>query len=53
MRRHAPGAQPVADYAFADVPPALVFGYGVIDAKAIGPALAAMRRALRRRGGKA
>jgi GntR family transcriptional regulator/MocR family aminotransferase len=53
MRRHAPGAQPVADYAFADVPPALVFGYGVIDAEAIGPALAAMRRALRRRGGKA
>jgi GntR family transcriptional regulator/MocR family aminotransferase len=48
MRRHAPGAQPVADYAFADVSPALVFGYGVIDAEAIGPALAAMRRALRR-----
>jgi GntR family transcriptional regulator/MocR family aminotransferase len=49
MRRHAPGAQPVADYAFADVPPALVFGYGVIDAEAIGPALAGMRRTLRRR----
>lgn len=53
MRRHAPGAQPVADYAFAPVPPALVFGYGVIDADAIGPALAGMRRTLRRRGGKA
>ena len=49
MRRHAPGAQPVDDYAFAPLDaPALVFGYGVIDAEAIGPALAAMRRALRR-----
>jgi GntR family transcriptional regulator/MocR family aminotransferase len=49
MRRHAPGAQPVDDYAFAPLDgPALVFGYGVIDAEEIGPALAAMRRALRR-----
>jgi GntR family transcriptional regulator/MocR family aminotransferase len=49
MRRHAPGAQPVDDYAFAPMDaPAVVFGYGVIDADAIGPALAAMRRTLRR-----
>jgi len=50
MRRHAAGAQPIADYAFAAVAPALVFGYGVIDEEAIGPALVAMRRTLKRSG---
>lgn len=49
LRRHAPGAEAISDYAFAPLPgEAVVFGYGVIEAEAIGPALAAMRRRLRR-----
>lgn len=49
LRRHAPGAESTGDYAFAPLPgEAVVFGYGVIEADAIGPALAAMRRGLRR-----
>ncbi|NUS37810.1 MAG: PLP-dependent aminotransferase family protein [Lysobacter sp.] len=49
-RRDAPGAQPTLDYAVAGVEPepALAFGYGVIDAEAIAPAFARMRRVLLR-----
>lgn len=53
LRRHAPGAEPTSDYAFAPLhDEAVVFGYGVIDAEATGPALAAMRQRLRRRDTK-
>lgn len=46
-----PGAQAIADYAMAPLPrPAITFGYGVIDAEAIGPALRRVRRALETRG---
>jgi GntR family transcriptional regulator/MocR family aminotransferase len=48
-RLHAPGAQSIAEYSLArPAAPALTFGYGVIDAEAIPPALAALRRALER-----
>ena len=47
MRRCTPGAQTTSDYAMQAAPPwALSFGYGVIDAGDIGPALRRMRRAL-------
>lgn len=50
-RQHAPGAQSIAEYAALPVPaPALVFGYGVIDAEEIAPALRRLRRALDTRG---
>ena len=47
VRQHVPGAQSIAEYA-ASPPeqPAVVFGYGVIDEEAIGPALKQLRRAL-------
>jgi GntR family transcriptional regulator/MocR family aminotransferase len=49
MREHAPGAQAVAEYAVAPLPaPAVVFGYGVIDAEEITTRLVALRRALAR-----
>ena len=49
MHRHAPGAQSIDHYAMAPVPrPAVTFGYGVIDAEAIGPALQQLRRSLSR-----
>jgi len=48
-RRHVPGAQSTEEYAAAPLRrPALAFGYGAIDAEAIRPALAALRRALER-----
>jgi len=47
LRRHAPGAQTGAEYALqADAPPMAVFGYSVIDADAIGPALGRLAQAL-------
>ena len=47
MHRCTPGAQTTADYAMRRTPPrALSFGYGVIDAGEIGPALRRMRRDL-------
>lgn len=47
MRRCTPGAQTTSDYAMQAAPPwALSFGYGVIDAGEIGPALRRMRRTL-------
>jgi GntR family transcriptional regulator/MocR family aminotransferase len=46
-RQHTPGAQSIAEYAALPVQaPALVFGYGVIDAEEIAPALRRLRRAL-------
>ena len=47
----APGAQATAEYAATatatgSVPPALAFGYGVIDADDIAAALVRLRRAL-------
>lgn len=46
-RLHTPGAQSIAEYAALPVQaPALVFGYGVIDAEEIAPALRRLRRAL-------
>ena len=48
-RRCTPGAQPVSEYSTTQrVPPALAFGYGVIDAHDIPAALARLRRALER-----
>lgn len=48
-RQHLPGAQALAEYStMASHPPGLALGYGVIDATAIGPALARLRRALGR-----
>jgi GntR family transcriptional regulator/MocR family aminotransferase len=50
-RQHTPGAQSIAEYAALPVQaPALVFGYGVIDAEEIAPALRRLRRALDTRG---
>ncbi len=47
MRQCTPGAQTTADYAMQPAPPwALTFGYGVIDADEIGPALRRMRLVL-------
>jgi GntR family transcriptional regulator / MocR family aminotransferase len=48
MRQHTPGAQAIAEYAMhpRQVPWALTFGYGVIDADQIGPALRRLRRAM-------
>ena len=49
MHRHAPGAQSIEEYAMAPVArPAVTFGYGVMDAEAIGPALQQLRRSLSR-----
>lgn len=49
LHRHAPGAQSAAEYAMQpDAPPMAVFGYGVIDADGIRPALARLLRALSR-----
>jgi len=46
-RRHAPGAQSIAEYSLTPPrQPALSFGYGVIDAGEIAPALSRLRRAL-------
>lgn len=46
-RRHAPGAQSIAEYSLTPPQrPALSFGYGVIDAEEIAPALSRLRRAL-------
>lgn len=47
VREHAPGAQATAEYAMAPLDdPAVVFGYGVIDADEIRVRMAALRRAL-------
>jgi GntR family transcriptional regulator/MocR family aminotransferase len=48
MRQHTPGAQAIAEYAMhpGNVPWALTFGYGVIDADEIGRALRRLRRAM-------
>ena len=47
VREHAPGAQSTAEYAMAPPPqPAVVFGYGVIEAGEIQRRLAALRAAL-------
>jgi GntR family transcriptional regulator/MocR family aminotransferase len=44
---HTPGAVPLTNYAVSrDVAPGIVFGYGVIDAGEIGPAMLKLRRAL-------
>ncbi len=49
LREHAPGAQSIRDYAMlAPDQPAVVFGYGVIDADEIRMHLQALRGALRR-----
>ncbi|MGO4552064.1 PLP-dependent aminotransferase family protein [Lysobacter sp. 2RAF19] len=49
MREHAPGAQSIAEYAMAPLAaPAVVFGYGVIDADEITARLAALKAALSR-----
>jgi GntR family transcriptional regulator/MocR family aminotransferase len=46
-RQYLPGIQSTAEYALAPPQePALAFGYGAIDAEAIAPALARLRRAL-------
>lgn len=46
-RRHTPGAQSIAEYALAPPErPAIGFGYGVIDASEILPALLRLRHAL-------
>jgi GntR family transcriptional regulator/MocR family aminotransferase len=46
---HTPGAVPLTNYAVSsDVAPGIVFGYGVIDAGEIGPAMLKLRRALER-----
>jgi GntR family transcriptional regulator/MocR family aminotransferase len=48
-RRHTPGAQSTAEYSTSPLErPALAFGYGVIDAADIRPALSGLRRALER-----
>jgi GntR family transcriptional regulator/MocR family aminotransferase len=48
-RACTPGAQPVSEYSITDdVPPAIAFGYGVIDAHDIPAALIRLRRALER-----
>jgi len=47
VREHAPGAQSTAEYAMAPPPePAVVFGYGVIDADEIRTRMALLRTAL-------
>jgi len=47
VHRHIPGAQSIAEYASSPPErPAVTFGYGVIDADAIPPALSRLRRAL-------
>lgn len=46
LHEHAPGAQSVADYAVKKRKPAVVFGYGAIDAGPIRERLAALRRTL-------
>ncbi|WP_031373244.1 PLP-dependent aminotransferase family protein [Lysobacter antibioticus] len=52
MLRHLPGAQSVGDYAIGALErPALTFGYGVIDADEIAPALKRFRRSLEELGG--
>ena len=49
IRRHAPGAQSVAEYASLPLEaPAVVFGYGVIDVEAISPAMRRLRRSFER-----
>jgi GntR family transcriptional regulator/MocR family aminotransferase len=49
MREHAPGAQSIAEYAMAPLAaPAVVFGYGVIDADEITARLAALKAGLLR-----
>lgn len=54
VREHAPGAQATDEYAMAPLPePGVVFGYGVIDADPIRARLAALRRALGGRPGRA
>jgi GntR family transcriptional regulator / MocR family aminotransferase len=46
-RQYAPGAQSIGDYALTPPEqPALTFGYGVIEADEIRPALVRLRRAL-------
>ena len=48
-RVHTPGAQSISEYAMAPTQrPALSFGYGVIDAAQITPALSNLRAALER-----
>jgi GntR family transcriptional regulator / MocR family aminotransferase len=47
VRRHAPGMQPTSDYSLSPPErPALVFGYGAIEASDIRAATQRMRRAL-------
>jgi GntR family transcriptional regulator / MocR family aminotransferase len=48
MRQHTPGAQAISEYALQPrrAPWALTFGYGVIDAEDIVPALRRLRRAM-------
>lgn len=49
VRECTPGAQPVSEYSITtDVPPAISFGYGVIDAHEIPAALIRLRLALER-----
>jgi GntR family transcriptional regulator/MocR family aminotransferase len=49
VRGAAPGAQSIDDYALAPAAwPAVTFGYGVIDAEAIRPAMQQLRRSLSR-----
>jgi len=48
VRRHAPGAQATSEYAVGDVPPAIAFGYGSLDADDIAAAMRALGRTLAR-----
>jgi GntR family transcriptional regulator/MocR family aminotransferase len=49
VREHLPGAQSTTEYALSPIRnPAVTFGYGVIDAKDIRPALVRLRRSLDR-----
>ncbi|GAB3384992.1 MocR-like pyridoxine biosynthesis transcription factor PdxR [Lysobacter fragariae] len=47
VRKHAPGAQSLSEYALAPLErPAITFGYGVIDAAEIAPALKRLAQSL-------
>ena len=48
-RKHLPGVQASQEYVISNAaPPAIIFGYGLVDIEAIGPALRAFHGALRR-----